>query len=142
MKDIIVHLILANINIRMSMFSHFPHHRNLKCFKQVSSMKCGILPISQEALILGDVAYYDYHGSLDDQEERIDLQKVLGPSCKVFHSNGVFVCFFKISTTYAVSTSYKYLCFIGIGLEKSWSSSTGRDIRRGLSLHLQCAISL
>uniref|UniRef100_A0A8C3PVJ9 Adducin 3 n=1 Tax=Chrysolophus pictus TaxID=9089 RepID=A0A8C3PVJ9_CHRPC len=49
----------------------------------VSSMKCGILPISQEALILGDVAYYNYQGSLDDQEERIQLQKVLGPSCKV-----------------------------------------------------------
>uniref|UniRef100_A0A8D0GC38 Adducin 3 n=1 Tax=Sphenodon punctatus TaxID=8508 RepID=A0A8D0GC38_SPHPU len=49
----------------------------------VSSMKCGILPISQEALILGDVAYYDYQGSLDDQEERIQLQKVLGPTCKV-----------------------------------------------------------
>lgn len=52
--------------------------------KQVSSMKCGILPISQEALILGDVAYYDYQGSLDEQEERIQLQKVFGPSCKVF----------------------------------------------------------
>uniref|UniRef100_A0A8C8RJ20 Adducin 3 n=1 Tax=Pelusios castaneus TaxID=367368 RepID=A0A8C8RJ20_9SAUR len=49
----------------------------------VSSMKCGILPISQEALILGDVAYYDYQGSLDEQEEKIQLQKVLGPSCKV-----------------------------------------------------------
>uniref|UniRef100_A0A8B9XZ27 Adducin 3 n=1 Tax=Bos mutus grunniens TaxID=30521 RepID=A0A8B9XZ27_BOSMU len=49
----------------------------------VSSMKCGILPISQESLILGDVAYYDYQGSLDEQEERIQLQKVLGPSCKV-----------------------------------------------------------
>ncbi|XP_062988691.1 gamma-adducin isoform X1 [Elgaria multicarinata webbii] len=49
----------------------------------VSSMKCGILPISQEALILGDVAYYNYQGSLDDQEEKIQLQKVLGPSCKV-----------------------------------------------------------
>ncbi|XP_036590508.1 gamma-adducin isoform X2 [Trichosurus vulpecula] len=49
----------------------------------VSSMKCGILPISQEALILGEVAYYDYQGSLDEQEERIQLQKVLGPSCKV-----------------------------------------------------------
>lgn len=48
-------------------------------------MKCGILPISQEALILGDVAYYDYQGSLDEQEERIQLQKVLGPSCKVFN---------------------------------------------------------
>uniref|UniRef100_A0A8I5NT26 Adducin 3 n=1 Tax=Papio anubis TaxID=9555 RepID=A0A8I5NT26_PAPAN len=49
----------------------------------VSSMKCGILPISQESLILGDVAYYDYQGSLEEQEERIQLQKVLGPSCKV-----------------------------------------------------------
>ncbi|NXY41159.1 ADDG protein, partial [Ceuthmochares aereus] len=49
----------------------------------VSTMKCGILPISQEALILGDVAYYNYQGSLDEQEERIQLQKVLGPSCKV-----------------------------------------------------------
>ncbi|KAK7814644.1 hypothetical protein U0070_009612, partial [Myodes glareolus] len=49
----------------------------------VSSMKCGILPISQESLILGDVAYYDYQGSLDEEEERIELQKVLGPSCKV-----------------------------------------------------------
>uniref|UniRef100_A0A8C5WLM1 Adducin 3 n=1 Tax=Leptobrachium leishanense TaxID=445787 RepID=A0A8C5WLM1_9ANUR len=49
----------------------------------VSSMKCGILPISQEALILGDVAYYNYQGSLDELEERIQLQKVLGPSCKV-----------------------------------------------------------
>nr|KAF6424404.1 adducin 3 [Molossus molossus] len=59
----------------------------------VSSMKCGILPISQESLILGDVAYYDYQGSLDDQEERIQLQKVLGPSCKVLvlRNHGVVV---------------------------------------------------
>lgn len=46
-------------------------------------MKCGILPISQEALILGDVAYYNYQGSLDDQEERRELQKALGPTTKV-----------------------------------------------------------
>ncbi|XP_068114865.1 gamma-adducin [Hyperolius riggenbachi] len=49
----------------------------------VSSMKCGILPISQEALLLGDIAYYNYQGSLDEQQERIHLQKVLGPSAKV-----------------------------------------------------------
>ncbi|NP_001085075.1 adducin 3 L homeolog [Xenopus laevis] len=49
----------------------------------VSSMKCGILPISQEAMLLGDVAYYNYQGSLDEQEERIELQKVLGTSAKV-----------------------------------------------------------
>ncbi len=46
-------------------------------------MKCGLLPISQESLILGDIAYYNYQGSLDEQEERIELQKALGPSTKV-----------------------------------------------------------
>ncbi|XP_051767475.1 adducin 3 (gamma) a isoform X4 [Ctenopharyngodon idella] len=49
----------------------------------VSSMKCGLLPISQESLILGDIAYYNYQGSLDEPEERIELQKALGPSAKV-----------------------------------------------------------
>ncbi|XP_063054488.1 adducin 3 (gamma) a isoform X2 [Engraulis encrasicolus] len=49
----------------------------------VSSMKCGLLPISQEALILGDIAYYHYQGCLDDQEERVELQKALGPTAKV-----------------------------------------------------------
>lgn len=46
-------------------------------------MKCGLLPISQEALILGDIAYYNYQGSLDEHEERMELQKALGPSAKV-----------------------------------------------------------
>lgn len=46
-------------------------------------MKCGLLPISQEALSLGDIAYYNYQGSLDDQEERRELQKTLGPRTKV-----------------------------------------------------------
>ncbi|XP_056615894.1 adducin 3 (gamma) a isoform X1 [Triplophysa dalaica] len=57
----------------------------------VSSMKCGLLPISQEALILGDIAYYNYQGSLDEQEERMELQKALGPSAKllVLRNHGV-----------------------------------------------------
>lgn len=46
-------------------------------------MKCGILPISQEALLLGDVAYFSYHGCLDDQEEKVEFQKALGPTAKV-----------------------------------------------------------
>ncbi|XP_036402085.1 gamma-adducin-like isoform X3 [Megalops cyprinoides] len=49
----------------------------------VSSMKCGLLPISQEALILGDIAYHNYQGCLDEQEQRAELQKALGPSIKV-----------------------------------------------------------
>lgn len=60
---------------------HDLHKSLLLC--QVSSMKCGLLPISQESLILGDIAYYNYQGSLDEPDERLELQKALGPSTKV-----------------------------------------------------------
>ncbi|XP_068577004.1 adducin 3 (gamma) b [Cebidichthys violaceus] len=49
----------------------------------VSSMKCGVLPISQEALLLGDVSCFGYHGSLDNKEEKVEFQKALGPTAKV-----------------------------------------------------------
>lgn len=51
-------------------------------------MKCGVLPISQEAMILGDVAYYSYQGCLDEQEECRELQKALGPTAKVSACSG------------------------------------------------------
>lgn len=46
-------------------------------------MKCGLLPLSHEALLVGDVAYYDYNGAMEEKEERMELQKSLGPTCKV-----------------------------------------------------------
>ncbi|XP_032425782.1 alpha-adducin isoform X12 [Xiphophorus hellerii] len=49
----------------------------------VSAMKCGLLPISPEALSLGEVSYHDYHGILVDDEERGLIQKSLGPKSKV-----------------------------------------------------------
>ncbi|XP_018083624.1 alpha-adducin isoform X4 [Xenopus laevis] len=49
----------------------------------VSAMKCGLLPLSPEALLLGEVAYHDYHGILVDEEEKVLIQKNLGPKSKV-----------------------------------------------------------
>ncbi|KAM9734694.1 alpha-adducin isoform 4-T4 [Menidia menidia] len=49
----------------------------------VSAMKCGLLPISPEALSLGEVSYHDYHGILVDEEESAIIQKNLGPNSKV-----------------------------------------------------------
>ncbi|XP_078142490.1 alpha-adducin isoform X2 [Centroberyx gerrardi] len=49
----------------------------------VSAMKCGLLPISPEALSLGEVAYHDYHGILVDEEESALIQRNLGPNSKV-----------------------------------------------------------
>lgn len=46
-------------------------------------MKCGLLPISPEALALGEVTYHDYHGILVDEEENVLIQKNLGPTSKV-----------------------------------------------------------
>ncbi|NWI51646.1 ADDB protein, partial [Calyptomena viridis] len=50
---------------------------------QVSAMRCGLLPISRAALLLGDVAYFDFHGEVEDEADRVELQKCLGPTCKV-----------------------------------------------------------
>lgn len=82
----------------------------------VSSMKCGILPISQEALILGDIAYYNYQGSLDDQEERLALQKALGPSAKVLvlRNHGVMALGETIEEAFHYIYNAQYACEIQV----------------------------
>ncbi|NXE85494.1 ADDB protein, partial [Cochlearius cochlearius] len=50
---------------------------------QVSAMRCGVLPISRAALLLGDVAYFDFCGEVEDEADRVELQKSLGPTCKI-----------------------------------------------------------
>lgn len=58
-------------------------HLHTPATAAVSSMKCGILPVSHEALLLGDVSCFGYHGSLDNKEEKVEFQKALGPTAKV-----------------------------------------------------------
>lgn len=50
-------------------------------------MKTGLLPISQEAAIVGDISYYDYKGLLVDPEERDAIARSLGISNKVRRLN-------------------------------------------------------
>uniref|UniRef100_A0A7N8XJ99 Adducin 3 n=1 Tax=Mastacembelus armatus TaxID=205130 RepID=A0A7N8XJ99_9TELE len=82
----------------------------------VSSMKCGILPISQEALILGDIAYYSYQGSLDGQEERRELQKALGPTTKVLvlRNHGVVALGETIEEAFHYIYNVQYACEIQV----------------------------
>ncbi|XP_010764288.1 alpha-adducin isoform X2 [Notothenia coriiceps] len=49
----------------------------------VSAMKCGLLPISPEALSLGEVGYHDYQGILVNEEEVAVIQKNIGTNRKV-----------------------------------------------------------
>ncbi|XP_055367433.1 beta-adducin isoform X3 [Betta splendens] len=58
-------------------------HLHTPASAAVSAMKRGLLPLSHEALLVGDVAYYDYNGVMEEEEDRVELQKSLGPTCKV-----------------------------------------------------------
>ncbi|XP_036119465.1 beta-adducin isoform X3 [Molossus molossus] len=49
----------------------------------VSAMKWGLLPVSHNALLVGDMAYYDFNGEMEQEADRINLQKCLGPTCKI-----------------------------------------------------------
>lgn len=63
-------------------------------------MKCGVLPISQEALLLGDVSCFRYYGSLENKEEKVEFQKALGPTAKVLSNQGTLL----VQTHFCVST--------------------------------------
>ncbi|KAJ4923156.1 hypothetical protein JOQ06_016496 [Pogonophryne albipinna] len=92
----------------------------------VSSMKCGILPISQESLLLGDIAYYNYQGSLDEQEERRELQKALGPTAKVLvlRNHGVVALGETVEEAFHYIYNTQYACEIQV---KAISCAGGVD---------------
>uniref|UniRef100_A0A183BZW1 Aldolase_II domain-containing protein n=1 Tax=Globodera pallida TaxID=36090 RepID=A0A183BZW1_GLOPA len=53
-------------------------HLHTTAAAAVSAMKCGLLPIIQEAMILGPVAYHEYRGVLADVQEKKEIVKSLG----------------------------------------------------------------
>lgn len=53
-------------------------HMHTAIVAAVSSMKSGLLPICQEAMIIGPVAYHDYQGIVSDETERESLVEDLG----------------------------------------------------------------
>uniref|UniRef100_A0A8V5H4D3 Uncharacterized protein n=1 Tax=Melopsittacus undulatus TaxID=13146 RepID=A0A8V5H4D3_MELUD len=58
-------------------------HLHTPATAAVSAMRCGVLPISRAALLLGDVAYFDFRGEVEEESDRVELQKCLGPTCKI-----------------------------------------------------------
>ncbi|VDK88178.1 unnamed protein product [Litomosoides sigmodontis] len=53
-------------------------HMHTAVVSAISSMKCGLLPLCQEAMIIGPVGYHDYQGTLDDESEMESIIKDLG----------------------------------------------------------------
>uniref|UniRef100_A0A8C4QWU9 Adducin 3 (gamma) a n=1 Tax=Eptatretus burgeri TaxID=7764 RepID=A0A8C4QWU9_EPTBU len=49
----------------------------------VSALRCGLLPLSQAAVMLGPVSYHQWAGEICGENEREQLQRNLGPANKV-----------------------------------------------------------
>merc|ERR1719315_40347 len=71
----------------------------------VSTMKCGLLPLSQESCLIGDVSYHSYSGILVDSSERESIGRDLGASNKVMflRNHGVVCCGKTIEEAFHVS---------------------------------------
>ncbi|XP_055988723.1 alpha-adducin isoform X3 [Sorex fumeus] len=92
----------------------------------VSAMKCGLLPISPESLSLGELAYHDYHGILVDEEEKVLIQKNLGPKSKVLilRNHGL------VSVGESVEEAFYYIHNLVVACEiqvRTLASSGGPD---------------
>ncbi|KFD52699.1 hypothetical protein M514_06355 [Trichuris suis] len=66
-------------------------HMHTPVVGAVAAMKCGFLPISQEALIVGTVSYHDYQGTGSEDEERSSIACDIGNSKVMFLRNHGFV---------------------------------------------------
>ena len=61
---------------------------------KVATLKQGLLPITQDAALLGEVSYHEYLGVFVNEEEKGKIIQNLGPKNKVMflRSHGVVVC--------------------------------------------------
>ena len=75
-------------------------------------MQCGLLPISQEALIVGECAYYDYRGIVIDEEQKDAIIRALGPKKRVLflRNHGVVCCGQTIEEAYYLTVNIMAAC--------------------------------
>lgn len=78
----------------------------------VSAMQCGLLPLSEEAIVCGEVSYYDYCGSLSDQDESDQLTRALGPNNKVLvlRNFGILSCGESVEEAYYLAGNITTAC--------------------------------
>lgn len=89
----------------------------------VSALKCGLLPISQESVVIGEVSTHAYVGALTDSDEKEKIARNLGPNNKVLllNNQGAVCCgetieeaFYNARNTVLASESQLKLMPVGI----------------------------
>ncbi|XP_077544251.1 adducin 1-like protein hts isoform X9 [Haemaphysalis longicornis] len=101
----------------------------------VSSLKRGLLPITPDAALLGEIAYHEYRGSSADTHE---VARSLGPNSKVLflRNHGVLVCgdsvedaFSNLCSTIEACETQMKLAPIGFDNVHLLSEETQRSMR-------------
>ena len=84
--------------MRVNLVLYHKHNRfmtmsNVLIF-QVSAMKCGLLYLSQESCLVGDVSYHSYEGLAVEGNEKDSLGRDLGVHNKVMllRNHGALCC--------------------------------------------------
>ncbi|KAF8354460.1 add-1, partial [Pristionchus pacificus] len=94
-------------------------HLQSPVISAVSSLKCGLLPVCPEATFLGPVGYFDYFGSLSN-DENICLQSVAkNTHVVVVRNNGVIVMGESIQETALYASHVFTTCEIQIRAAKA-----------------------
>lgn len=59
----------------------------------VSAMSCGILPLTQDSIVIGPVASHAYEGIAVDETERVRMGEDMGPDAKVMllRNHGILI---------------------------------------------------
>jgi len=72
----------------------------------VATMKCGLLPLCQEACLIGDVSYHAYSGLVVEEAERETIAKDLGPNNKVMflRNHGIVCCGRTVEEAWYITT--------------------------------------
>ena len=81
-------------------------------------MKNGLLPISQEAVLVGACSYFEYQGSLADQDEKDKLARTLGPNNKILFliNNGILACGENVEEAFYYAQNVIAACEAQVGL--------------------------
>lgn len=80
-------------------------------------MKQGLMPLSQEAMLFGDISYHDYHGILVDDNEKEEIARNLGPNNQIMflRNHGVVVCGRTIEEAYSLVVNVQMACENQVG---------------------------
>lgn len=98
-------------------------HVHIPSVTAVSALKCGILPISQESVVIGEVSTHTYISGVYDPEEKEKIARNLGPNNKVLllTNQGAVCCgetieeaFFNARNTVLACESQMKLIPVGI----------------------------